>query len=80
LPFPAVSTLPPLTWSDLGTPQRVFKLLRTRRSSPAWMRGRWPGLVPPGESAEGPAAVVAMPENLSSFLRFFARVMPSRCS
>jgi hypothetical protein len=44
LPFPAVSTLPPLTWSDLGTPQRVFKLLRTRRISPAWMRGRRPGL------------------------------------
>ena len=28
LPFLAVSALPPLTWSDLGTPQRLFKLLR----------------------------------------------------
>lgn len=44
LPFLAVSTLPPLTWSDLGTPRRVFKLLRTLRISPAWMRGRRPGL------------------------------------
>ena len=39
LPFLAVSTLPPLTWSDLGTPPRLFKLLRTLRISPAWMRG-----------------------------------------
>jgi len=44
LPFLAVSTLPPLTWSDLGTPHRLFKLLRTLRISPAWMRGRQPGL------------------------------------
>ena len=43
-PFLAVSALPPLTWSDLGTPQRLFKLLRTLRISPAWMRGRRPGL------------------------------------
>ena len=44
LPFLAVSALPPLTWSDLGTPQRLFKLLRTLRISPAWMRGRRPDL------------------------------------
>jgi mannose-1-phosphate guanylyltransferase len=44
LPFLAVSVLPPLTWSDLGTPQRLFKLLRTLRISPAWMRGRQPRL------------------------------------
>lgn len=43
LPFLAVSTLPPLTWSDLGTPQRLFRTLRTLRSTPAWMRGRVPG-------------------------------------
>ena len=43
-PFLAVSTLPPLTWSDVGTPQRLFKLLRTLRLSPAWMRGRRPDL------------------------------------
>ena len=43
LPFLAVSALPPLTWSDLGTPQRLFKVLRTLRISPAWMRGRRPG-------------------------------------
>jgi len=40
LPFLAVSALPPLTWSDLGTPQRLFTLLRTLGISPAWMRGR----------------------------------------
>lgn len=44
LPFLAVSTLPPLTWSDLGTPQRVFKLFRTLRVSPTWMGGRRPDL------------------------------------
>jgi mannose-1-phosphate guanylyltransferase len=44
LPFLAVSALPPLTWSDLGTPHRLFKLLRTLRISPAWMRDRRPGL------------------------------------
>jgi len=44
LPFLAVSALPPLTWSDLGTPQRLFKLLRTLRISPRWTRGRRPGL------------------------------------
>jgi mannose-1-phosphate guanylyltransferase len=40
LPFLAVSTLPPLTWSDLGTPQRLLRLFRTLRIAPAWMRGR----------------------------------------
>jgi mannose-1-phosphate guanylyltransferase len=40
LPFLAVSALPPLTWSDLGTPQRLFKLLRILGISPAWMCGR----------------------------------------
>jgi mannose-1-phosphate guanylyltransferase len=44
LPFLAVSALPPLTWSDLGTPRRLFKLLRTLRISPAWMPGRRPRL------------------------------------
>lgn len=44
-PYVAVSTLPPLTWSDLGTPQRVFKLLRTLRMAPAWMHD---GRVRPG--------------------------------
>lgn len=40
LPFLAVSTLPPITWSDLGTPPRLFRLLRTLRLAPPWMRGR----------------------------------------
>jgi mannose-1-phosphate guanylyltransferase len=40
LPFLAVSALPPLTWSDLGTPQRLLKLLRDLGIPPAWMRGR----------------------------------------
>jgi hypothetical protein len=44
LPFLAVSALPPLTWSDLGTPQRLFKLLRALRISPAWMRGHRPAV------------------------------------
>ena len=44
LPFLAVSALPPLTWSDLGTPQRLLKLLRALRIAPPWMRGRRPAL------------------------------------
>jgi mannose-1-phosphate guanylyltransferase len=40
LPFLAVSTLPSLTWSDLGTPQRLFALLRALKMAPAWMRKR----------------------------------------
>jgi mannose-1-phosphate guanylyltransferase len=36
-PFLAVSTLPHLTWSDLGTPRRVFALLRQVRVRPAWL-------------------------------------------
>jgi mannose-1-phosphate guanylyltransferase len=44
LPFLGVSALPHLTWSDLGTPQRVFRLHRTLRTAPAWMRGRRSGL------------------------------------
>ena len=40
LPFLSVSALPPLTWSDLGTPQRLFKLLQALGIAPPWMRGR----------------------------------------
>ena len=36
-PFLGVSTLPNLTWSDLGTPRRVFALLRQVRVRPAWL-------------------------------------------
>lgn len=36
-PILAVSTLPGLTWSDLGTPRRVFALLRRVRMRPAWL-------------------------------------------
>jgi len=35
--FLAVSTLPRLTWSDLGTPRRVFDLLRRVPVRPAWL-------------------------------------------
>ena len=44
LPFLAVSALPPLTWSDLGTPQRLFNLLQALGIAPPWMRGRRPAL------------------------------------
>ena len=44
LPFLSVSALPPLTWSDLGTPQRLFKLLQALGIAPPWMRGRRPAL------------------------------------
>jgi mannose-1-phosphate guanylyltransferase len=33
----AVSELPPLTWSDLGTPRRVFELLSRVRLEPPWL-------------------------------------------
>jgi len=35
--FLAVSALPHLTWSDLGTPRRVFDLLRRVPMRPAWL-------------------------------------------
>jgi hypothetical protein len=44
LPFLAVSALPPLTWSDLGTPQRLLKLFQALGIAPPWMRGRRPAL------------------------------------
>lgn len=34
----AVSELPPLTWSDLGTPRRVFDLLNRARIEPPWFQ------------------------------------------
>jgi len=36
-PCLAVSTLPHLLWSDLGTPRRVFALLRQLRVQPRWL-------------------------------------------
>lgn len=39
LPFLAVSKLPPLTWSDWGTPERVLRSLRTIGISPKWLSG-----------------------------------------
>lgn len=33
----AVSELPPVIWSDLGTPRRVFELLSRVRIEPAWL-------------------------------------------
>jgi mannose-1-phosphate guanylyltransferase len=44
LPGLSVSTLPPLTWSDLGTPQRLLTLVRVLGITPSWMRGRGPAL------------------------------------
>ena len=32
-----VSTLPPLTWSDWGTPERVFESLRHEGLAPGWL-------------------------------------------
>ncbi len=32
----AVSALPPVTWSDLGSPRRVFEILKHVRSLPPW--------------------------------------------
>lgn len=34
--FLAVSKLPPVTWSDLGTPRRVLDVLRKARIAPPW--------------------------------------------
>jgi mannose-1-phosphate guanylyltransferase len=36
-PALAVSELPPLEWSDLGTPRRVFKLMRDHGLRPWWL-------------------------------------------
>ena len=36
-PFLAVAELPRVTWSDLGTPRRVFEVLRRVGSLPPWM-------------------------------------------
>jgi hypothetical protein len=44
LPFLSVSALPPLTWSDLGTPHRLRKLLRDLGIAPPWMRALRPPL------------------------------------
>ena len=44
LPFLSVSALPPLTWSDLGTPQRLLKLIRALGLASPWIRGRRPSL------------------------------------
>lgn len=34
----AVSPLPPMTWSDWGTPERVIETLRNRGTVPPWMQ------------------------------------------
>jgi hypothetical protein len=44
LPFLSVSALPSLTWSDLGTPQRLLKLIRALGLASPWIRGRRPSL------------------------------------
>jgi mannose-1-phosphate guanylyltransferase len=36
-PFLAVSKLPPLTWSDLGSPARLIRTLSALRVQPPWM-------------------------------------------
>jgi hypothetical protein len=40
--FTLVSELPPMLWSDLGTPRRVFDLLGEIKLSPAWLREAMP--------------------------------------
>jgi mannose-1-phosphate guanylyltransferase len=35
----AVADLPRVTWSDLGSPRRVFEILRRLRSMPSWVVG-----------------------------------------
>jgi mannose-1-phosphate guanylyltransferase len=42
-PYLAVSQLPRLTWSDLGTAPRVFATLRTANIRPPWLPGGLPG-------------------------------------
>lgn len=37
LPSLAVSVLPPVTWSDLGTPRRLLTLLEALHLNPAWL-------------------------------------------
>jgi mannose-1-phosphate guanylyltransferase len=49
VPCLAVSALPALTWSDLGTPQRLLGLFRTLGIAPAWMQERGAG---PGASTQ----------------------------
>jgi hypothetical protein len=41
----AVSRLPPVLWSDLGTPRRVFELLRDLGLRPSWLAGTAGGRV-----------------------------------
>lgn len=37
-PFLAVSQLPPLLWSDLGSPPRVYRVLKQAQINPPWLR------------------------------------------
>ena len=37
-PFLAVSAIPRVVWSDLGTPRRVFEVLGSAQNQPAWIR------------------------------------------
>jgi mannose-1-phosphate guanylyltransferase len=37
-PFLAVAAIPKVVWSDLGTPRRVFEILRRIHDRPAWVR------------------------------------------
>jgi mannose-1-phosphate guanylyltransferase len=50
LPCLAVSALPPLTWSDVGTPSRLWKLLRALGSGGARERGDRPSAVAAGRA------------------------------
>jgi mannose-1-phosphate guanylyltransferase len=53
----AVSTLPPLTWSDWGTPERVEATLRREGLVPRWLEGR--AILPPRSARRAPLAVSA---------------------
>jgi len=39
-PYLAVSSLPRITWSDLGTPRRVLAVIQRLRVRPPWLRTR----------------------------------------
>jgi mannose-1-phosphate guanylyltransferase len=54
----AVSTLPPLLWSDLGTPARLFKLLRVLGIRPAWL-GSGGSMPLQGQVGDGPRPIAS---------------------
>jgi mannose-1-phosphate guanylyltransferase len=60
----AVSVLPPLTWSDWGTPERVIETLRREGIAPGWLRD----LAPDGVAPQPAAASIAASRRSTSSL------------